>query len=94
MIESLYNISTFSTFEDALDDGKVVMTDVFSGNVKEPDPSDPDQVIEIAVYHAVAAVDYTTDNKIIFFDPAKGNFQVAPRENLNQNYAIVLRSTK
>ncbi len=94
MIESLYNTKTFTTFKEAVDNKKVVMTDVFSGNITEPDPTDPTKTVTVAVYHAVAVVGYTTDGEIVFYDPAEGNLQVAPEENLNQNYAIVLKSTK
>jgi hypothetical protein len=53
------------------------MTDVFSGKFTETDPTDPTKTVEVLVYHAVAVVGYTSDNEIVFFDPAKGNFQVA-----------------
>ncbi len=94
VIKSLYNTQAFTTFKAAIDNGKAVMTDVFIRDVQEPNPENPEQLLTYRITHAVAVVGYTETGDIIFFDPAEGNFQVAPAESLNQSYAIVLKSTK
>ncbi len=94
IIESLYNTKSFTSFKAAIDDGHVVMTDVFVRDVQEPSLTNPNVLETIRITHAVAVVGYDENNNMIFYDPAKGNFQVAPAGNLNQSYAIVLRSTK
>lgn len=79
-VDRHFNTTSFSGFQDAIDNGRIVMTDTFSDIPNST--------------HNVAVVGYHSNGILIYMDPEMGCFWEAPVSDFNLTYAISITSCK
>ena len=80
LVEHFFRTKEFVSYKDAIDNKKVVMTDV------------PSTISNSS--HNCVIIGYQSDGKYIYMDPEKGELYVADESYFLENYKIVITGIK